>query len=50
MKIVIIDSLEDLNKESIDILLFRCPYCRRVTRDIDAHLENCIKDPLGLRI
>jgi hypothetical protein len=50
MKIVIIDNIEDLNKEKIDLLLFRCPYCKKITVDIDGHFENCIKDPLGLMI
>jgi hypothetical protein len=50
MKIVIVDSLEDLAKPETDLVLFRCPYCKKLTVDPDGHLENCPKDPLGLRV
>jgi len=50
MKIVIVDSIEDLVKKKEDLLLFRCPFCKKIVIDPDGHWEECEKDPLGLRI
>jgi hypothetical protein len=51
-RILIIDNIEELEmvKGDFDIILFRCPYCKKVFYDIDAHWEICEEDPLGLSL
>ncbi len=50
IRIEIVENEEDIIKTIPDktIELFRCPYCKKLTCDIDGHLVNCIADPLGL--